>query len=63
MTLTITAPTDAQLGYIADLCRKQGLEAPEAVASSQEASEIISAIRTGNYNPRRYDWLEDGVPF
>lgn len=50
----IVAPTDAQLGYIADLCAKQGLAPPRAIHSTQEASEIISAIRGGSYAPERY---------
>jgi hypothetical protein len=54
VTLTIVTPSDAQLDYVADLCRKQSLEPPQAIHSSQEASEIISAIRTGTYDPERY---------
>lgn len=53
-TDTITAPTDAQLSYIADLCAKNGHPAPAAIYSSREASEIITALRTGNYDPSRY---------
>lgn len=49
----IVAPTDAQLRYIADLAAKQGWPLP-VVYSSREASEIITALRTGTYNPERY---------
>lgn len=54
MTLSIHAPTDNQLAYIADLCHSLGFPFPDAVSSSQEASEIISALRTGNYRPEDY---------
>ena len=53
-TDTITAPTDAQLSYIADLCEKRGIPYPQAIFSSREASEIITAIRTSSYDPSRY---------
>lgn len=49
----IVAPTDAQLRYIADLCARHGFELP-VVYSSREASEIITALRTGTYDPERY---------
>ncbi len=54
MTLTIEAPTDTQLSYITDLCAKQSLPFPEAVYSKTKASEIITALRTGTYDYRRY---------
>lgn len=60
MTLIIEAPTDTQLGYIADLCAKTGHEPPAVVASKQEASEIITALRTGSYIAERYDWPFEG---
>ena len=50
----IHAPTDAQLSYIAALCHRQGFLPPDAVHSSREASEIITALRTGEYDPERY---------
>jgi hypothetical protein len=53
MTIAIEAPTDAQLGYIASLCREHGLQQP-VVYSKQEASEIIGAMRGGTYDPDRY---------
>ena len=53
MTLTVVAPTDAQLGYIASLCREHNLPQP-VVYSKQEATEIIDAMRTGRYDPERY---------
>lgn len=55
MTEAITAPTDAQLGYIADLCRLNGQPKPAAIHSSREASEIIGALRGGSYAPSRYE--------
>jgi len=51
--LTVVAPTDAQLGYIASLCREHGVPQP-VVYSKQEATEIIDAMRTGRYDPERY---------
>ena len=51
--VTIVAPTDAQLGDIASLCREHGLPMP-VVYSKQEASEIIGAMREGRYDPERY---------
>lgn len=60
--LRIEAPTDAQLAYIASLCREQGWEPPDAVASKTEASEIIGAMRSSTYRAAdyAYPW---GVPF
>jgi hypothetical protein len=52
-TFTILAPTDAQLSYIAGLCDERGLEAPQVVASKQEASEIIGRKRL---TPTEGDW-------
>ena len=60
--LVIEAPSDAQLAYISDLCRKQGLPLPDCVASRQEASAIIDAIRAGTYRYEDYEWPW-GVPF
>jgi len=61
VTLTIEAPTDAQLDYIAGLCADRGLVFPAAVYSKAEASEIIDAIRQGRYDPDAYD--PAAVPF
>lgn len=66
MTLTIHAPTDAQLAYISDLCRKNGVAKPDAIASSDEASRIITELRTGNYVAEKYAYWrgwEETVPF
>lgn len=60
--LRIEAPSDAQLALIARLCREQGWELPEAVASKAEASEIISAMLASTYDPTRYEYPW-GVPF
>ena len=63
MTATrIEAPTDAQLAYIFSLCREHAIPPPDAVASKQEASAIIEAMRAGRYdhNEYSYPW---GVPF
>ena len=49
----IVAPTDAHLGYVRDLCARHGFEMPP-VYSSREASEIITALRTGNYDPGHF---------
>ena len=54
MSETIVAPTDAQLGYIASLCREHAIPPPEAIHSKAEASEIIAAMREGRYDPERY---------
>lgn len=58
----IEAPSDAQLAYIAGLCEDRGLPLPEAVASKQEASAIIDAIRERRYDPADYEYPW-GVPF
>jgi len=64
--LTILAPTDAQLSYIASLCNDRGLEPPQAVASKQEASDIIDRILRREYDPDHYcypfGWEQD-LPF
>ena len=57
VALRVEAPTDAQLSYIAGLCREQGWQPPLAVHSKQEASAIIEAIRASTYRP------EDFVPY
>ena len=54
MTLTVEAPTDAQLDYIRALCRQAEQPLPDCIFSKQEASEIISALKTGIYDPERY---------
>lgn len=63
MTLTIVAPTDAQLSYVATLCRERGFPVP-AVYSKQHASLLIDEIRDGQYVPeewRAYD--DEDIPF
>jgi hypothetical protein len=64
--LRVIAPTDNQLRYIADLCEARGLEHPQVIASTQEASEIIDRILAREYDPGAYcypyGWQED-VPF
>ena len=60
--LHVEAPTDAQLGFIASLCEARGLIAPAVIASKQEASTIITAIKTGRYNSDDYEWPWE-VPF
>lgn len=52
--LVIEAPTDAQLDYIRDLCRKADVPTPDAIYSRQEASVIIEQLRAGRYNWREY---------
>jgi hypothetical protein len=59
MTLTIEAPTDAQLQFIRDLLTERGMPMA-AVHSKQEASILIEEIRSGTYAPP--EWAED-VPF
>lgn len=67
MTLTVHAPTDAQLAYITALCRDRGWQYPDAIASKDEASLIISAMTSGTYRPEdfAYPWHDysEGVPF
>lgn len=53
-TDAIVAPTDAQLGYIRDLCARNGFPPPAAIYSSREASAIITALRTGSYDPEQF---------
>lgn len=52
--LTVEAPSDAQLRYIAGLCDERGLVPPSVVASKQEGSEIIGAILARECDPARY---------
>lgn len=64
--LTLEPPSDAQLRYIRDLCDERGADFPDAVASKQEASLIISEILNRTYDPARYacPFKEyDDVPF
>lgn len=61
-TIRTEAPTDAQLSFIASLCEQRGLIAPQVVASKQEASQIITAIRAGRYCASDYEWPWE-VPF
>lgn len=51
---TIEAPTDAQLLTIRHMCDERDLPRPEAVFSKAEASEIITAISLGQYDPDFY---------
>jgi hypothetical protein len=54
VSAVIVAPTDAQLTLIDTLCRERGFEFPPAVHSMREASEIITAIQLGQYDPSYY---------
>lgn len=47
----IVAPTDSQLRLIAKLCRERGYERPAAIHSMREASECITAMLQGRYDP------------
>ena len=58
MTLLLEPPTDAQLGFTRRLCVEQGWQFPDAVASKQEASLIISEILASTYVAAKY-----AVPF
>jgi hypothetical protein len=75
--LRIEAPTDSQLEFVAKLCGERGWSSPLAIHSKQEASEIITGILEGTYQPERYvpsgrryvpedlvpDYDPDDVPF
>jgi len=67
--LTVVAPTDAQLAYIASLCREQGWQYPDAICSKDEASRIIDEMRASTYDPARYaypwSWpvWDESIPF
>lgn len=50
----MTLPSDLQLLTINRMCVDRDLVPPEAIASSAEASEIITAIGNGSYDPARY---------
>lgn len=54
MTLLIEAPTDPQLALIRDLCASHDCLPPDIVCSKTEASEIITAIKSGAYDWRKY---------
>lgn len=53
-TFAVQAPTDAQLAYIASLCREQGWPLAAAVHSKTEASIIIGAIQASTYRWEDY---------
>lgn len=52
-TAAITAPTDAQPRYLADLCEERGLP-PAVVYSAADASAAITAILNRTYDPGDY---------
>lgn len=62
--LSVVAPSDAQLAYIAGLCEERGFPMP-AVHSKQEASLIIGEILNRTYRPPEWadEDYEDEVPF
>lgn len=49
MTFYLMPPTEKQEGYIRDLCEQRGLEPPQVIASSDEASRIITEILERRY--------------
>lgn len=52
-------PTAAQAGYIARLADERGFPAPDlAGVNREQASEIITSLQNGTYDPAKYD-----VPF
>lgn len=68
----MTPPSDLQLLTINRMVVDRDLEPPEAVASKSEASEIITSIADGSYDPARYavrhayallDTADEDVPF
>jgi hypothetical protein len=54
MTLTVVAPTDAQLDYIRSLCRNAEQPLPDVIASKDEAARIIDELKAGRYLPDNY---------
>lgn len=59
MSAAIVAPTDAQLTFIASLCRLHGVPLPTAIYSKADASDCIEAIKRGQYDP---DFYAPGAP-
>jgi hypothetical protein len=51
-------PSDAQQKLIAKLCKEKNHVEPDWIASKEQASEIITALQNGSYNPAAYS-----VPF
>lgn len=51
--MSIEAPTDSQLSYLADLCDERGLP-PAVVYSKADASGAIGAILQRQYDPADY---------
>lgn len=51
-------PSDAQQKLIARLCKEKNHVEPDWIASKEQASEIITALQNGSYNPAAYS-----VPF
>jgi len=61
--LRCETPTDAQLSYVAVLCRERGFPVP-AVYSKQHTSLLIGEIRDGRYVPEEWlDYDDSDVPF
>ena len=62
--VTIVAPTDPQLDYIASLCEERGYPMP-AVHSKTEASLLIGELLRREYRPPEWadDYDDDEVPF
>jgi hypothetical protein len=61
VTLTIEAPTDAQLDFIRSLCRNAEQPLPDVIYSKTEATAIIDALKSGRYDWRNYCY--DREPF
>lgn len=54
MTLTVEAPTDAQLRVISTMCRERNVPIPDVIYSKQEARLIFDELKAGTYDPERY---------
>lgn len=52
--LRVEAPSDAQLDFIAQLCRERGWTPPGAVYSKAEASEILGGMLASTYRADDY---------
>ncbi len=54
MTLTVEAPTDAQLDVIRVMCREREVALPEVIYSKADARRIFDELKAGTYDAENY---------
>jgi hypothetical protein len=50
--------SEKQTAYIASLCREKGLQEPDGPLTKEQASQVISELQSGTYDPTAW-----AVPF